>query len=93
MARLFAPALAITLAISASLATATDVSINRRADGVWLTFSNLPPQWSIQSSNDLTNWFTQVSGTVRTNGYVEFILRPDGGAQFWRVLPVTSSRP
>lgn len=68
---------------------ATDATINQRADGLWLTLSNLPPHWAIQSTLDLTNWHTQVTGSVRTNGYVEFILRPDDDARFFRVLPLT----
>ena len=85
LAGLFASLLVFTLAVSTD---ATDSRIEYKAlpPAMVLTFSNLPPAWQVQTSKDLTNWYSVIlSGDVPPLT-LDFVLTNAGQAQFYRVV-------
>ena len=60
--------------------------IDTREDGMWLIFSNTPPNWILEQTADLYTWHHILTGST-TNSIIEFRIKSGMEAIFFRVRP------
>ena len=74
-------------------ALGTESRIETRPDGLWLDFSNCPPQWRLEWTGDLATWEPILESREGwrvgwTNTVIEFRIRSGFEAAFYRVRSV-----
>jgi hypothetical protein len=65
-------------------AFATVSTIINRPDGMWLVFSNTPPNWTLEQTGDLYTWHHVLSGST-TSSIVECRIKSGMEAIFFRI--------
>lgn len=79
--------IALLLLLSSGLLGQTVSTIQPREDGLWLVFSNTPPQWTLEQTADLFTWHHVLSGST-TSSIVEVKIKSGMEAVFLRVRPL-----
>ena len=51
-----------------------------------LTFTDLPPRWTVETTTDLTNWYSIVHSGDIPPKQLDFVLTNTAQAQFYRVV-------
>ncbi len=78
--------LLVASAGAATLLADPITTIQPRPDGLWLVFSNTPPRWTLEQTEDLSTWHHVVTGST-TNMIVEIRIQSGMEAIFWRLRP------
>lgn len=84
-----AAAIALLLcALGVYLASPTESRIEWKAlpPALTLTFTDLPPAWTVEVTRDLTNWFSIIQSGDVPPRQLDFVLTNTAQAQFYRVV-------